>query len=370
MTRRLLLLNGLAILAVVCNHTIAWGFTAMFWWTDRYRPVTVPNFDQLGTVPFYTLVVLRQLTVFAVPTFLFVSGFFIAYAARGSQSVLTWKGVRVRITNLLIPYLLWSILIFTGEMLQGETHQPVEYLKRLALGGAYSAYFYVPLLCQFYLLAPFLVPFARSRWRGLLAGAALLQLGIISLSYLNLFGIAPIVSPNILRFLNSPWLFLKWSFFFTFGIVFGFHLHQIRPWLTRYKWGLLAAVLVFGLLTIIEPEIILRSTGQDWHSYNHIISGTLYALAFALCFLAFYQVSVPYSETFFLLGKNSYGIYLLHPLVLEYGARAIRLLLPLLLAYQILFQPLLVLLAVGGPLLLMAIIAKSSMRRSYRYLFG
>ena len=91
MTKRVFLLNGLAIVAVVCNHAASWGYTALFWWTDRYRPVTVPNYDQLGSLSYWAIVVVRQLTVFSLPAFLFVSGFFVAYASRGNRSSLTWR---------------------------------------------------------------------------------------------------------------------------------------------------------------------------------------------------------------------------------------------------------------------------------------
>jgi hypothetical protein len=47
MIKRMLYLNGLAVLTVILYHSSAWGFIGMFFWTDRYRPVSVPNFDQL-----------------------------------------------------------------------------------------------------------------------------------------------------------------------------------------------------------------------------------------------------------------------------------------------------------------------------------
>ena len=46
MNKRLLMLSGLAITAVAVNHAANWGFIALFWWTDRYRAVAVPNYDQ------------------------------------------------------------------------------------------------------------------------------------------------------------------------------------------------------------------------------------------------------------------------------------------------------------------------------------
>jgi len=46
----------------------------MFWWTDRYLPVSVPNFDQFGGPSYYFYRVLEQLVIFMIPAFFFVSG--------------------------------------------------------------------------------------------------------------------------------------------------------------------------------------------------------------------------------------------------------------------------------------------------------
>jgi membrane-bound acyltransferase YfiQ involved in biofilm formation len=369
MIKRAFLLNGLAILAVVCNHAGAWGYTAMFWWVDRYRPVVAPNYDQVGSLAYYVLLTVRQLAVFSVPAFLFVSGFFVAYAARGRRSTLDWRVIKNRITHLLIPYLIWSAVLFAGELLEGIHYPPTDYLKRLLLGSAHPAYFFVPLLCQFYLLSPLLIPIARTRWRSLLLGSALIQLGTVGLRYAELFWDVSIPAPHTLLKVAFP-LFFSWLFFFTFGVVAGFRLSGLKKWLSRYRWALLVVAIALGAATIIEPELIYRSVGKEWRGGVKAISANLYAVAFISCFLAFHQVPIAFSRLLHQLGKRSYGIYLLHPKLLEYVARGIRLLLPWMLAHQALLQPTLVALAVGGPILLMTIVAKSPARGFYQHLFG
>lgn len=116
MTKRLFWLNGIAILAVVLNHAVGWSFTAMFWWTDQYRAVSVPNFDAVGSPTYYLLVVLKQLTPIAVPIFLVVSGYFIGFASRAG---LNWKMIWARIRGILIPYLVWSVVTMVLDMALG-----------------------------------------------------------------------------------------------------------------------------------------------------------------------------------------------------------------------------------------------------------
>jgi surface polysaccharide O-acyltransferase-like enzyme len=119
MVKRLLILNGVAIVAAVLYHTTGWGFTALFWWTDRYLPVPVPNFEQLGGTVYYVLRFLEQLVIFAIPAFLFVSGYFVAVAAGRTQKTVNWKLIRSRIINLAIPFVLWSVLILAAKILEG-----------------------------------------------------------------------------------------------------------------------------------------------------------------------------------------------------------------------------------------------------------
>ena len=302
MTRRVFLLMGLAILAVVLSHAAGWGQIAMFLWTDRYRPVEVPNYDQLGTLPYYVLLLIRQLTVWSVPAFLFASGFFVAYAARGSQSALGWKMVKVRISNLLIPYFLWSVMCFVGDWLDGVTYVPVEYLEHLVLGRAVGPYFYVPLLCQFYLLSPLIAPVARIRRGLLLLLSALVQLGALSLQYLILFG--SVIPGLYLAGVSSAWLPIWWAFYFASGIVCGFHMEQFKGWLAQHRRGILVAVIVLGLLAILEPEVIYRTTGREWRFVPLTITTSLYSLSFVLCFLAFDKVTIPFSDVVHQIGRQ------------------------------------------------------------------
>jgi membrane-bound acyltransferase YfiQ involved in biofilm formation len=371
MTRRVFLLMGLAILAVVLSHAAGWGQIAMFLWTDRYRPVTVPNFDQLGTLPYYALLLIRQLTLWAVPAFLFVSGFFVAYAARGSQSAVSWKMVWTRVRNLLVPYLIWSGVIFVGDALQGNTYTALGYLARIVTGQADGTYFYVPLLCQFYLLAPLIVPLAKTRGQLLLGAAAVLQAAALGASYLALSRAVPPALDLVARVLLQPWLVFLWAVYFPLGIVVGCRLEPVKEWLARHRWQLLLTTIVLAGLAIAEPEAIYRIAGQERRFTPLTLATSLYSVAFILCFLAFGNLGNRLSGMLSQLGTKAYGTYLLHMKVMEFSARAIRQFAPWMLAHQVLlFMPVMFTVGLGVPLLFMAGVAKSPARKYYRYLFG
>lgn len=377
--RRLILLNGLAILAVVSNHAAHQGFLAMFWWTDRYIPgVAVPNYDQYGSLSYYGLIAMIKLTFFAIPSFLFVSGFFIAYTSRGKQTTLSWKVVRVRIANLLIPYLIWSLVFFGADFAQScldscQPDTPLNYLQKLLTGGAVTTFWYVPLIIQFYLLSFFLVPLAEKRWKTAVLLGVFAQASAIMVTYL---GIAGFAVPKGVAALFTTVYFPRDIVYFIVGIVVGFHFTSFRRWLARVKWALLVTWLVSIVFVLLEAELIFRLGGGTYY-LGHIRGGyftvpmTVYVISFIFTFLAFEHVALPWANVALQLGRRSYGIFLMHVLLVSYiMPKVVYHLLPWALGRQIVYQPILIISGVGAPYLFMSLVAKSRFRRAYRYLFG
>lgn len=369
MLRRLLPLNGIAILGVIVFHTAGWGFTALFAWTHRYLPVTAPNFDQMGSLSYYVLRAIEQLAVFSIPAFLFVSGIFIAIATGRSRKVVSWATVGARIRDLLIPYLFWSALLMALPFAQNRPDTPRAVVTHLLTGGANPAYYYVPLLIQLYLLAPVITRFARRRWLPLLIIAGLMQLAVQMLYYPALLNVEmgalePLVD------MVPKWFFPVRIFWFTLGVVVGFHMRAFERVLHRIRWWALGLTLLLFPLGILEWELIQDLSGQQWLAHRETLLDSLFAVAIVFSLLGFKKVSIPYSAQLNELGSKSFGIYLIHSPVMEYGARALYHLAPWLLASQWLFQPLLIVLGLGVPLLMMAAVSRSPARVYYRYSFG
>jgi len=361
-----MLLNGLAILAVVLNHASGWGYTAMVYWADRYRPVTVPNFDQVWSPGFYGLVIINQLALFSVPAFLFVAGFFIAYTSRADARGLSWKVVRARITKLLIPYLIWSVFIFVEEALQGKSLSPTEYLSALITGGATGAYFFVPVLFQFYLLSPLIIRLAQGHARALLIAAAVIQLFPMSIFYLKFFGI------YLLEGIYAPsWLCIWFMFYFPLGVVVGFRLKSFQIWVERYRPTLITLSIVFAIVSMLETMWVYQSTDNLALAERPFkLSSELYAIVFILAFLSIDVTRRRVSKRLNWLGARSYGIFLSNPVLLEWTARVIRRALPALLSFQLILTIVLTMTSILIIGLIMEGVARSRMRGAYHYLFG
>ena len=371
MTRRVFLLMGLAILAVILSHAAGWGQIAMFSWTDRYLPVTVPNYDQVGTLPDTILLIIRQLTTFAVPAFLFCAGFFVAYSSRGNQGVFSWRMVRTRLSNLLIPYLIWSVLWFALDAIQRQIYPPGDYIVRLITGeAAGGSYYFVPLVCQFYLLSPFIVRVARTRPRLLLIVAAAVQLVAFGFKYLEIYKVnTPGLSPFV--WISAHWLIFLWAFYFPLGVVVGLYGERIRQAAQPHYRAIMLALAGSAVLAVLEPELIYRLLGVEIRFVPITIPPALYSLLFVFAFVMFDHVKVPRANNLYYLGGKSYGIYLVHLKAMEFTCRVIRQVAPLLLAFPVtVMLPVTFVVGLSVPLLMMRFVARSRLRRVYRYLFG
>lgn len=376
MSKRLLLLSGLAIFVVVINHAAGFGEIAMFLWTNRYRPVSAPNFDQVGSVAYYVYLILRQLGSFSVPAFLYISGFSIPYTMRTSVGeAKTWKVLGVKIKNLAIPYLIWSFIVFAANFLLDKTQSPLDFFLWIFTQGVAGPYYFIPLLCYLYLLSPFLYMLARKNWRLLLWITALFQIAPIVFEYLALFKVQ-IPGVDFLSNLVPDWFFIRWSFYFALGIACGLNLEPFRNFITKIKWPLLALTCLTFALNVFEAEAVYRYVNHTdpsmWYPYAGVerITFHLFAVSFILCYWGFAELKIPFERSLRNLGIKTYGIFLIHYIVILYASSIIYHVAPWILGQQVLFFPILVLAGLGIPLILMVVVSKSPIRKVSPILFS
>lgn len=360
MSRALLFLNGLAIILVPVHHATAYGLQAMFLWTDRYRDVAVPNYDQLHSFAYYATIIVRQLDAFVVPAFLFISGYFVVALARGKEARLTWAVVLPRIKMLIPPFIIWTAVRYLLlRSLPTNLHAILDPL------------YFIPLLIQFYLLAPLLMPLARKHWRPLLLVLALLQLGIQGLRYLNFLDI-PFPGLSLLLPLTPRYMVLgQQLFWFPLGIVFGLHAATGRAWLAARRWQMLALTLFFALCTVLEYELADRLTTKVWIGATFApFMRNFYIVCFLLTVVSWPIRPGKFTRLVTTIGAHSLGIYVVNIPVIYEVAKLIYHHAPHLLDQQILYQFILAAVGLGGPLLLMWLVRQTPLRPHYRTLFG
>ncbi|SFE86315.1 Peptidoglycan/LPS O-acetylase OafA/YrhL, contains acyltransferase and SGNH-hydrolase domains [Paenibacillus catalpae] len=268
---------------------------------------------------------------FATPAFVFLSGFvlFYSYYTRPLNGALISTFYRKRITFVIIPYVLFSIIYFilyynayTPTMPAEETFR--SFLIKLATGKAYTHLYYVFIMAQMYVLFPILLMVFR-RFSGLIKwavpAALLIQLGFFiwneeALHITNLMSWAPSYATQ-----------------YMLGAVLGIYYPQLRGWLhisrehaaPKRIAGWLAALLAW-LCCLAAMLVILYDTRMNGTVYSPLMLNVLKML-YSVTSSVMLLLAAPFLYRL-LPGKGlrvldsiaalSFGIYLLHPLLLFY----------------------------------------------------
>jgi peptidoglycan/LPS O-acetylase OafA/YrhL len=120
----------------------------------------------------------------------------------------------------------------------------------------------------------------------------------------------------------------------------------------------------------VEYQAIAVSDEGIWLGDFRSILNNVYALAIIGSFLAFDLPHIFTSKRIIKIGQRSYGIYLVHVLVLTYLSKILYHVAPWIFGFQFLYQSILIAAGIGVPMLLMEIMARSPARRYYKYVFG
>ena len=349
MSRQLGALSGLSILLILVNHTIELALSLSV--RSGYPP--------LSGWQHYLLTFLQGLGVFAVPTFLFISGSFVAYAAQGDPPHLPRKFMVSSLRHILLPYVIWSLVfyIFVYFLLDVQI-SVLGYIKNLIVG---SPFHFVPLLVFWYLLSPLLVRYGKTRY-------AVVFLCLVALFQLMLLNI---LRPGILGFHFPGWMdslappvlrttLAEWAIYFPMGLVFGLNAAKVLPWSRRLAW-------LFGGLTVVVFLVGLLAALQIIHAP---LARYLCPLPFILMLPGIKRESIPLARKLERVGRRTYGIYLTHQIVIYVVAEILLGLLPALAGLPMLLSLLLFIAALEVPLLVMEAIARGPAKQAYRYVFG
>ncbi|RXE57371.1 hypothetical protein ABH15_04610 [Methanoculleus taiwanensis] len=306
-------LRGFAILAVVAVHVSAF-FTE------------VARFDTLAAVNLGVYIA----THFAVPLFLFISGFVLTLRYQGTYPLSRFY--KRRFMTIGPPYLLYSgvyiLLPALGALYLTGTLQLPSVDTALAAfltgTGHYHLWFFV-LIAQFYLLFPLI-------FRGYVAverpGAVLFLL----LTLLFVQTLWNVGAHLIGAYAGTVWysvlirIFVSHLFWFVLGIATCRHYDtflEIRrrlPWQAMLGVSVSVTVLLTAMWSIgIAESGSFSTVSPAYFCVYRIAEPLMYLPIFLVLFTAAQRLAPSASRSSTALrsiGEHSYGIYLIHPLVI------------------------------------------------------
>jgi probable poly-beta-1,6-N-acetyl-D-glucosamine export protein len=349
MNRQFGALGGLAILVIVLNHSIEWALHA---------PVQY-GYPPVAGWQYYLLTTLKELGVFAVPTFLFISGCFVSYAAQGEPPRLSGKFMISSLRHIVIPYVIWSIVFYISIFFTlGDRYTLTGYLKNLLVGYPYH---FVPLLIFFYVVSPLMVRIGKSKWGiPMLVMIGLYQLALIDILHPGILGFTFPKSANFLAVKVLRTTLAEWAIYFPLGLVYGLQARKWVPFLKKSTRVLVMLTLLFFGVGLLDVFSLIR-----------------FPIAFTICPLTLVMLLpivkrdfIPWVRFFERIGRRTYGIYLSHLLILNLFLYGLAGLLPALFQFPVLTSALFLIVGLGIPLFVMESVARSRVKQAYRYVFG
>lgn len=278
-------LRGIAIIAIVAIHV-----TSVI--VDR-------NFA--NTFNFSFLFIYRQLLNFAIPLFLFVSGYFMAI--KDVSNVKKYKSFILKQTKkILIPYTIFTSIFILIDYYSGESITLKSVALNFLTGNVISPYFFIILIFQYYLLLPLLQKI--NNLKGLIISIVINILYFVAL-YIYRINLTQDI-PNLYYALIFP----AWLFFYQYGLYSGKYALPKKS--AIWLWLLpLSVVLIF-----IESKF--------WLKEKNLVSFAISQLRVSSFIYSFILINILVSYRFFnikflsKIGLVSFGIFLTHMFILLY----------------------------------------------------
>jgi surface polysaccharide O-acyltransferase-like enzyme len=280
--------RGIAIIAVVAIHAIYLGGDP----------------DSPGFLYY------RQLLNFCVPAFFFMAGYWSSKKQIGSfkeyKTFLKRKFFRVG-----IPYLFWSFMFLGYSAFMKPGFNGSEAAFSLLTGGACLGYYFIIAIAQLYALTPLLQYINRRlNWYGLML-IFVFNVVVISILYLSrLF--------HVIRPLPLALPFYAWIIYYEFGLFWG-ERYSGRFVSSKIRVLIPLGILVFLLVSALEVSILLsKYNDAEFASYAIKFSSLAYSAFVILGFLFWRQYFRRLPRLLSIIGRYSFGIYLIHIIFLGF----------------------------------------------------
>ena len=254
------------------------------------------------------MVAYQQLFNFAVPVFIFISGYWLS--KKPVESLEDYKKFLTRrVSRILIPYFVWSLAYIAYEIIVTRKLDVRHIIVELATGSApgRNYYWFILLIAQFYIMTPFLQYLNRRRN------------GFLFVLILNVFAL---ILRYVLR-LYLNWsiplmgLFFSWLVFYQVGLLAGSS-GSITFNLRRLRFFIFPAILIFLLASQIEAIFLISNFKDSYAAVSPLkFSSFFYSLSLILGFLFVRERFKNWPQFLVSIGRYSFGIYLLHVGVLK-----------------------------------------------------
>ncbi|MDQ6421372.1 acyltransferase [Paenibacillus sp. LHD-117] len=289
------IVRAFAILAVLLIHVTAGPRTEVPWGSL--------------SAPFYFTA--NQLSMFAVPLFLMLSGLVLFYRYHDDWSMgHAWTFYKKRLKFIVIPYLVWSVIyyfFYQAAYRQPFGFDPVQFAKLLIWGDASYHLYFMAIIIQLYLVFPLLMGLMR-----------LLRMKALHILLLGLIieGAFMYIHYNVYSFEHKATLIANYFAVFCAGAAIGMRYESFANRYRNVWWtGPLAVIIVFMYMLFL----LSSQAGAQYPMTAYIVAYNVYAILVGISLIWAGKIIVeqkarilPWLLAF---GSASFGIYFIHPAI-------------------------------------------------------
>lgn len=294
----------------------------------------VVRYDHHSTLyPLY--VFLNIFSKFAVPVFIFLSGFvlFYNYFDKPFTAKTIGSFYKKRMGKIIIPFLFFSFFYFGATRLVQFGFTDVQtfigyfaswnFLEKLLIGKTYTHLYFVVIIIQFYVLAPFML-YAVKRFPAL--GKHMVWIGLVT-QWLFIYKLA-----NMFDLINRGSYAFTYMFYFAAGAFIGIYYMKLVDWIKVTKqnasprkitaWIVLWTSFITTSLTEVymyyrfymDGKFMISSKLLELINEVHCVTAGIVLIQLSYwIYAAWNQTAV---KALIHIGATSFGIYLIHPIVL------------------------------------------------------
>lgn len=306
------MIRGLAILGVIGIHTGSWM-------TE----------DPSANIHLFAL--LEIISRFSVPIFFFVSAFSLFRQYPLDQPFNAGRYYCRRFSRVLVPYVAGSILYMLHySALTGDWSIwfPLLIYEFFFFGMASYQLYFLVILLWFYFLMPIWRLWLRQIVKSPAVWLSLLFLGQIAFNYYSSYQLRPTFANfyvNLAIEYRMSWWLIHYLFLFLLGGVFAVRYVEAMTLLRRRRRQVqlffllsMGSMLIHYYCLLLIRHYSLEQAVNTVHQLSP--AGIFYTLAACLYFLLLFEVpsSSPVQTSLKIMGRHSYGVFWIHPLLMHY----------------------------------------------------
>ncbi len=264
------------------------------------RTLEAAKFNLAG---FPVTLFLNQIARFAVPLFFMMSGFVLEISFDRISGYVSY--FKKRFSRIFVPYVFWSAIYYLFIYSQNREN----FFLVLAKGDASYQLYFIPTLCIFYLIFPFLhriYKIISNKWV-----YALLLISQTLLLYIDYY-------VTEFKFADPIHIAILAYFFFVTGIIAARNKDRIQAVVNKWKYFLFPAAMLAGIYVYWEGFSRFLVTGNTFYYYSQWRPSTLIytTLIGLVLFFLFEKKEFQFSLTD-KFSKLSFLVFLIHVIILE-----------------------------------------------------